>query len=182
MSDIKCTDKLTLSFSGSYTVPAIYGDVKPDQFSIATSTDGLVVYKDIVEYPVTNMQGPCDTIITNATVKLGQVKVSGVIFYRVAANGIQTDNLIIPAELQNTVNVNGNIWSSTDGFVEVRDNINNYVTVGFVLPSEEVDASKLKVTLKSLVLGSVTVEQRSDDLVVTLEGEFELSYGDEVTP
>lgn len=176
MADIKCADKVILNFSGSYVVPAIYGQVDPNKFSIAISTDGLVVYKDIVDYAVEQMAGPCNTIIENATIKVGQVKVSGVIFYRVASNGIQSDKLQIPEELQATVNVNNDIWSSTDGFVEVKDGVNNFITVGFVLPNEDVDASRLVVTLRSLVLGSVVIEERSNNSVVTLEGQLELSY------
>ncbi|HBI93799.1 MAG TPA: hypothetical protein DDY58_16025 [Terrisporobacter glycolicus] len=179
MAQIKCTDNLTLDFSATYVVPASFGLVEASQFSIAVSTDSLIVYKDIVDYPVPPTEpviGPCGGTIDNVVLKLGQVKVSGSIVYRVAANGIQTDPLIIPVELQDKVNVDDNIWSSADGFVDVVDGANNYMTVAFVLPEEDIDPSLLTVTLKSLVLGSTYIEERSNNRVITLEGQFELGY------
>ena len=52
------------------------------------------------------------------------------------------------------------------------DGVNNYMTVAFVLPEEDIDPSLLTVTLKSLVLGSTYTEERSDNKVITLEGQF----------
>lgn len=180
MAQIKCTDNLTLDFSATYVVPASYKLVEASQFSIAVSTDSLIVYKDIVDYPVPADEpviGPCGGTIDNVVLKLGQVKVSGTIIFRAAANGIQSDPLIIPDDLKDKVNVEDNIWSSADGFVDVMDGGNNYMTVAFVLPDEEIDPSLLTVTLKSLVLGSTDTEERSNNKIVTLEGQFELGYG-----
>lgn len=180
MAIIGCTDTLTLDFSATYVVPATFTSEEASQFSIAVSTDSLIVYKDIVDYEVPQDEtiiGPCGDVIENVVVKLGQVKVSGSIIYRVAANGIQSDTLIIPANLQDKVNVGGNIWSSADGFVDVTDGVNNFITVGFILPNEDVNPDLLTVTLKSLVLGSTYVEDRSNNKVITLEGQFELTYG-----
>lgn len=177
MADIKCTDNLTLNFSAAYVVPATFNLVDATQFSVAVSTDGLIIYKDVVEYPVSSVVGPCGTTVDNVNVKLGQVKVSGVLVYRVAGHGIQTDPLIIPEQLQEKVNLGGNIWSSADGFVEVTDGENDYMTVAFVLPDEDIDPSSLSVTLKSLKLGSTYEEEQSKNKVVTLLGEFELGYG-----
>lgn len=177
MADIKCTDSLVLPFSAMYIVPATFKLQDATQFSIAVSTDGLIVYKDVVDYPVSSIEGPCDTTVQNVNVKLGQVKVSGAINYRAAGNGIQTDSLIIPEALQGKVNVNGNIWSSADGFVEVVDGGNNYMTVAFILPDEDIDPALLTVTLKSLKLGSTYEEEQSKNKVITLLGEFELGYG-----
>ena len=177
MADIKCTDNLILNFSASYVVPATFDLVDATKFSVAVSTEGLIVYKYIVDYPVSEIVGPCETKVNNVNVKLGQVKVSGILVYRVAGNGIQSDPLIIPVGLQDKVNVGGNIWSSADGFVEVRDGENDYMTVGFVLPDEKIDPGLLTVTLKSLKLGSTYEEEQSKNKVVTLLGEFELAYG-----
>lgn len=180
MAEIKCTDNLTLDFSATYVVPAYYGLVEASQFSIAVSTDSLIVYKEILDYPVPASQeviGPCGGIIENVVLKLGQVKASGSIAFRVAANGIQSDPLVIAEDLRDKVNVGDNIWSSADGFVDVIDGENNYITVAFVLPDEEIDPGLLTVTLKSLVLGSTYIEERSKNRVITLEGQFELNYG-----
>lgn len=180
MAEIKCTNNLTLDFSATYVVPAYYGLVEASQFSIAVSTDSLIVYKEIVDYPVPADEpviGPCGGTIENVVLKLGQIKVSGTIAFRVAANGIQSDQLEIAEDLKNKVNVGNNIWSSADGFVDVVDGDNNYMTVAFILPNEEIDPSLLTVTLKSLVLGSTYIEERSNNKVITLEGQFELSYG-----
>ena len=180
MASIVCTNTLTLDFSATYVVPASFGLEEASQFSIAVSTDSLTVYKDIVDYEVPAGEiiiGPCGEPIPGLVVRLGQVKVSGAIVYRAAANGIQSDPLIIPVELQDTVNVGTNLWSSADGFVNVTDGANNFITVGFILPEEDINPDLLTVTLKSLVLGSTYIEERSNNRVITLEGQFELGYG-----
>lgn len=180
MASIGCTDTLTLDFSATYVIPASFDLEEASQFSIAVSTDSLIVYKDIIDYEVPAEEvilGPCGQPIENVIVRLGQVKVSGSIVYRVAANGIQSDPLIIPANLQDKVNVGENLWSSADGFVDVINGDNNYITVGFILPTEDVNPDLLNVKLNSLVLGSTYIEERSNNRVITLEGQFELSYG-----
>lgn len=180
MASIGCIDTLTLDFSATYVVPASFNLEEASQFSIAVSTDSLIVYKDVIDYEVPAEEiivGPCGETIENVVVRLGQVKVSGVIIYRVAANGIQSDPLIIPANLQDKVNIGENLWSSADGFIDVTDGSNNYITVGFILPDEDVNPDLLNVKLNSLALGSTYIEERSNNRVITLEGQFELSYG-----
>lgn len=175
---IKCTESLVLPFSASYVIPAAFGFVDPTQFSIAVSTDNLIVYKEIVDYDVQPpVYGPCDMEVQGQVkAKLGQVKVSGTIIYRVAANGIQSDKLEIADEIKSIVNVGDNMWSSGDGFVDVVDGENNYMTVGFILPDEPLVPGALTVKLNSLVYGSDYTEQRSDNTLITIEGEFVLSY------
>lgn len=176
MVDITCSDNVILDFSATYVVPATFDLEDATKFSIAVSTDGLNVYKDIIDYQAPSIIGPCGETVTDVNVKLAQVKVSGVIVYRAAAHGIQTDPLVIPAELQDRVNVNGDIWTSADGFVEVTDGENDYITLGFVLPDEDVNPDLLNVTLRALEVGSTYIEERSNNRVITLEGQFELSY------
>ena len=180
MAEIKRNNNLTLDFSATYVVPANFDLEEPSQFSIAVSTDSLIVYKEIVDYTVPSDEpiiGPCGQPIEDIVIKLGQVKVSGAIIFRVAANGIKSAPLEIPDDLKSKVNVSDNIWSSADGFVDVVDGNNNYITVAFILPNEEIDPSLLTVTLKSLALGSTYIEERSNNKILTLEGQFELAYG-----
>lgn len=175
---IKCSDSLVLPFSATFIIPASYNYVKADKFSIAVNTDNLIVYKEIVEVDVDPpVIGSCDMEVQGAVkAKLGQIKVSGSIVYRVAANGIKSDPLKIPVALQDKVNVGDNMWSSADGFVEVVDGENNYITVGFTLPDDPLVIGDLTVELTSLVSGTTVGEDRSNDTIVTLEGEFTLSY------
>lgn len=177
MADIKCTDSVVLRFSASYIVPAPYGLEDATQFSIAVSTNGLSVYKDVIDYKASSITGPCDTVLSDVSLKLGQVKVSGVITYRIAANGIQSNPIVVSPTLDGTVNVGGNMWSSADGFVEVKDGENNYMTVGFILPDQELDPEMLTVTLKSLELDATYEDEKTGNRTVYLDGQFELSYG-----
>lgn len=177
MAEIKCTDSLVIPFFAVYVVPAAFALDDATLLSIAVSTDGLIVYKDVVDYPVTSIEGPCDTTVSNVNVKLGQVKVSGTINYRVAGNGLKTDPIIIPAALQGKVNVDDNIWSSADGFVEVKDGTNNFMTVGFIKPDEDIDPALLTVTLKSFKQTFTNEDEQTKDQLVYLQGEFELGYG-----
>lgn len=177
MAQIKCTDSLIIPFFAMYVVPATFELEDATLLSIAVSTDGLIVYKDVVDYPVASIDGPCDTTVENVSVKLGQVKVSGTINYRVAGNGLKTDPLIIPPALKDKVNVDDNIWSSADGFVEVKDGTDNFMTVGFIKPDEDVDPALLTVTLKSFKHTFTTEDEQTKDQIVYLQGEFELGYG-----
>lgn len=177
MQICQCQNNFIMDFSGTFVVPASFEIYDPTQFSIAVSTDNLSVYNQVIDYPVRPIVGPCGDMIDDLSEPLGLITVSGAIMYRIAANGLQSDPLIIPPQLQGRVNNYGSLWSSVDGFVDICDGGNNFAVIGVVDPDQQIDPQQLTVTLRSLVLGSVVTEKCSCNQIVTLKGQFEIGYG-----
>ena len=174
-----------MHFTATVMMPADFDYNRPTQISMSLSTENLTVYKEIVEHNIENRDRKkstskynrynqyksnvkqCNNYIVN---EIGEVRICGTLIYRIAINGIQSDSLIIDKSIQDIVNVDGNVWSSGDGYIQVSDGCNSYITMGYIPPDKDIDMTSLKVCLKSLKLDSVYKERCSSDLKFMLKG------------
>lgn len=145
------------------------------KFSIDISTENLIIYKNIVEETIPSADVICGKTITNLNVKIARVNISGYIYFRVAVNGLQTDELIIDPIITNVTQ--DPAWTSTDGIVSVKDqNRNNYMTIAYIPIDQEITPMPIKINLINLELGDVSRDSQSDNKTFIIEGTFKLVY------
>lgn len=172
---LKCNQSAELDFSATFTVPKEFEYIDGDKFSIAISTENLMVYKNIVEETIPSADVICDKTITDLKVKIAQVNVSGYIYFRLAVDGLKTDELIIDPSIPNVTK--DPAWSSADGIVSVKDTDgNNYMTIAYIPVDQEITPMPIKVYLVDLELGDVNRDPQSNNTTVRIDGTFKLVY------
>lgn len=143
---LTCNQSAELDFSATFTVPKEFEYIDGDSFSIAISTENLMVYKNIVEETIPSADVICDKTITDLKVKIAQVNVSGYIYFRLAVDGLQSDELIIDPSIPN-VTIDP-AWSSADGIVSVKDDDgNNYMTIAYIPVDQEIEPMPIKSSI-----------------------------------
>lgn len=167
-----------IPFYSSMKIPAAFEAEIVNKFSMAISLKGLVVYKDIIDYEIPSNEQILDdfnNVIPNIiTVKLGEVKLSGILNYILATDGLKTS----PITIENlNVNSEGRTWYSVCGAIEIKDNNDNKaITVGYVNPNTDVNIDNLKIKLKSIMHTETTLSIETGERAVGVKGEFELIY------
>lgn len=172
---LTCNQMAELDFSATFTVPKEFEYIDGNNFSIAISTDNLMVYKNIVEETIPSADVICGKTITDLKLKIAQVNVSGYIYFRVAVDGLQSDELIIDPSIPNVTIEPA--WSSADGLVSVKDaDGNNYMTIAYIPVDQELTPMPIKVYLQDIELGNISEDPQSDNKTVRIDGKFKLVY------
>lgn len=177
---LTCTNNFLLPFSATFTVPNEFGIEDPNKFSIAISTKNLIVYKTIVNQTVENETIICNKTVENLNIKIGQVNLTGSIIFRIAANGIKSDEIIIdPESMFPDIDVTFEpAWSSVDGIATIKNENTNesFITLAYIPANEEIVGKPFKVYLSSIEVSYIGEEPTSNDKIVTLNGYFKLVY------
>lgn len=175
-----CNNNFLLPYSATFTVPSEYGLEDPDQFSIAISTKSLIVYKTIVEETISDNLVVCDKTIDNLKFKIGQVNLAGSIVFRVAANGVKTDEIILDPSIPEPIPqvTFDPAWSSADGISTIKnpDTDESFITIAYIPATEEITGNPFKVYLYSMEVSHIGEDPASDDKTVTISGYFKLVY------
>lgn len=190
-------NSVMIPFTATVMIPADFDYNCTTQIAMSLSTENLVVYKELVEYvavirdckreecdltrnQICNGNNSCKPIVKQCNnyiiTEIGEVRIGGILKYRIAVNGVQSDPLIIDTSIKDIVNVDDDIWSSGDGYIGISDGCNSYITIGYIPPDKDIDMISLKVCLKSLNLVSVCKEKCSTDLRLTLKGKVLIKY------
>lgn len=180
---LTCNNNFLLPFSATFTVPNEFGLEDPDKFSIAISTKNLIAYKTIVDQTITNTTVVCDKTIDNLKIKIGQVNLTGSIIFRVAANGIKSDEITIDPNIPESMFPDVDVtfepaWSSVDGIATIKNEATNesFITLAYIPASEEIVDKPFKVYLSSMEVSYIGEEPTSNDKTVTISGYFRLVY------
>lgn len=177
---LTCNKQLLVPFSATFTVPNEFEYVDPTQFSLAISTENLIVYKTVVEQTIPVAPVVCNKTVEDLKVNIGQVNLSGSITFRLAANGLKTDTIVldpsIPAPVPSVTF--DPAWSSADGISSIKDTSTgaNYVTIAYVPVDKEIVGKPIKVYLYSMELKHIGEDGQADDKTVTIGGEFKIVY------
>jgi hypothetical protein len=172
---LTCNKSAELDFSATFTVPKEFEYVDGDNFSISISTDNLMVYKNIVEETIPSADVICDKTISDLKINIAQVNVAGYIYFRVAVDGLKSDELIIDPSIPNVTIEPA--WSSADGIVSVKDiDGNNYMTIAYIPVDQEITDMPVKVYLEDIELGNISEDPQSDNKSVRIDGKFRLVY------
>lgn len=177
---LSCNKNYLLPYSATFMVPSEFGFEDSDKFSIAISTKNLIAYKTIVEEEIQDVPVVCDKIIPSLKVKVAQVNLSGSIVFRVAANGVKTDEIVLDPSIPDpvpTVTFEP-AWSSADGISSIEDPVTHasYITIAYIPADEEIVGTPYKVYLYSMEVSHIGEDPASDDKTVTISGYFRIIY------
>ncbi len=173
---LTCNKMAELDFSATFNVPKEFEYIDGSKFSIAISKDNLRVSKNIVEEIIPSADVVCNKTITNLKIKLAQVNVSGYVYFRVAVDGLKSDELIIDPSISQNVTIEP-AWSSTDGIVSVKDvDGNNYITIAYIPVDQELVDMPIEVSLKTIEIGNISEDPYSDNKTFRIDGKFKLTY------
>lgn len=173
---LTCNKMAELDFSTTLTIPKEFEYIDGSKFSIAISKDNLMVYKNIVEEIIPSADVICNKTISDLKLKLAQVNVSGYIYFRVAVDGLKSDEFIINPSISQNVTIEP-AWSSADGIVSIKDvDNNNYMTIAYIPVDQELTDMPIEVSLQDIEIGNISADPNSENKTLRINGKFKLTY------
>lgn len=131
---MNCVDSVTLPFSITINVPEGFYYNDESQLSVAVSTDDLNIYVVEESFSTDSIKNSCTgEFITGVKVYIQEIRMSGILAFRMGLNALVSSyNFMLGS--QSTVNGDG--WSSSDGFVNIKVEdegvLKDYVVLGYV--------------------------------------------------
>lgn len=171
---MNCVSNVTLPFYATINVPEGFQYNDENQLSVAVSTDDLNIYVVQESFITSDLLNPCtNEKIPNVTVYIGELRMGGTIAFRMALNALVSSyNFMLGSQ----TNVNGEGWSSTDGYVQIKvvDNgvLKDYIVLGYADP-ENPKPIPTKDDV-SVVLESYNVIEHNvgNEIILELTGEI----------
>lgn len=171
---MNCIDNITLPFSITINVPEGFYYNDENQLSVAVSTDDLNIYVAEESFITNDIKNPCTgESISDVKVYLEEIRMSGSLAFRMALNALVSSyNFMLGS--QSTVNGDG--WSSADGFVQIKvvdeGVLKDYIIIGYANPQDPKPIPTREDI--SVVLDNYDVIEHTigNEKVLELTGEF----------
>lgn len=171
---MNCLDGVTIPFSTMITIPEgfLYSD--KSQLSVAVSTSDLNIYVVEDSFITDELVNPCTSEpVPGITIYVKEIRMGGVMAFRVALNALVGSYNFM---LGDNPLVNGEGWSSSDGFVQIKADdggvLKDYIVIGYLDP-ENPDSMPTKDDIV-VVLESYNVQKHTigEETVLELKGTF----------
>ena len=171
---MNCVDSVTLPFSITINVPEGFYYNDESQLSVAVSTDDLNIYVVEESFSTNSIKNSCTgEVISGVKVYIQEIRMSGTLAFRMALNALVSSyNFMLGS--QSTVNGDG--WSSSDGFVKIKVEdegvLKDYVVIGYIDQQETSSIPTREDITVMLNNYNVTEHKIGNEMVLDLTGEF----------
>lgn len=171
---MNCVDSVTFPFSITINVPKGFYYNDENQLSVAVSTDDLNIYVIDEYFSTDSIKNPCTgEFISGAKVYIQEIRMSGTLAFRMALNALVSSyNFMLGS--QSTVNGDG--WSSSDGFVKIKvvdeGVLKDYVIIGYVNQKDTKSVPTIENITVMLNNYDVIEHTIGTERILELTGEF----------